>query len=808
MVFSNAVFIKETNSVGFIEEVFRCFSERKLAVILKNNAETSIPGIEAEEIVEPDDRHGWIDINHVPIYEKLPGMVVFSSGTEAAPKAILLSHYALANTVYRLNRIMQVDESIREYVGVPVNYSFGFGRIRAICSAGGRAYLPESGFNPYEIREMLKLGEINAISAVPTLWRMVLENQQIIGKYGQRVKWIEIGSQYMSAHEKQLMKKLFPNAVIVQHYGLTEASRSTFIRIDNTDEEHYESVGLALEGVEVKISDSSKIMIRGEHICDGIVLADGVKTIVDDDEWFETNDLGHFQDGYLYYDGRADDVINIGGIKLNPDDIQISLAREYNVANQIVIAKCPDELRGDGVLVAILKDSELDRGALRDETDRLLKLRNINAQSSIHVFEMSNFPQTSTGKVQRKKITEEFIREKQDSQPTPVITNHTHAELFDEVAGVFGGGPIKPDDTFITLGGDSLNYVQLTMLLEKHLGHIPANWENTPFINLAKCKSKKQLKISSIETSTLLRVIAIIAVVFTHGGFKYAGGGTLLLFVLIGYNMARFKHQDFVDGGVWRWFGPYALKILIPYLILTVLFFIYSNEIDFTTLLLITNLVHLKITTVFPFWFVQVLLQCLLIISLVLSAKFVRRKLQQDEWMFSLVLLLIFTAILVVSPFIWDTGYLRNLVPQRFLVLLWLGYCFCLANTQSKRTVVMVIGICLAILASGSSIVVHWLIWASVFLAFVPSIKIPTFLVRSVNVIAASTFYIFIFNGVSLMFLYKVAGMDKHDAPIVVKMLMIALATIMCVAIWKVSEYMDLEKRVMYLLKWRKNTAR
>ena len=210
----------------------------------------------------PTPGGGWLDIRQDVVHENRPAQIVFTSGTEGASKAILLSHRALADVVVRLNRVMQLNETVREYVGVPVTYSFGFGRCRAVAAAGGRCFIPENGFNPAELARMLAADEINAVSAVPTLWRTLLTQPEILGGHGRKVKWIEIGSQYMSRAEKEKMKGLFPNAIIVQHYGLTEASRTTLLDISETEGELLESVGKACGEVQVKISPDGLIMIR------------------------------------------------------------------------------------------------------------------------------------------------------------------------------------------------------------------------------------------------------------------------------------------------------------------------------------------------------------------------------------------------------------------------------------------------------------------------------------------------------------------------------------------------------------------
>ena len=88
---------------------------------------------------------------------------------------------------------MGVTDEIRECIGVPVTYSFGLAGARAVARVGNAFYLPKV-FDPVEIRDMLAAYEINAISAVPSLWRVVLANPGFLGNLGAKVCWIEIGS--------------------------------------------------------------------------------------------------------------------------------------------------------------------------------------------------------------------------------------------------------------------------------------------------------------------------------------------------------------------------------------------------------------------------------------------------------------------------------------------------------------------------------------------------------------------------------------------------------------------------------------
>lgn len=297
---ANILSLPAENTLDFLEVVFDCYQAKQLFAIIRPDVDPSEYGLEVRQVRLGGARKGWGRLDYNTERSDDPAQIVFTSGTEGRPKAIVLSHCNLADVVERLNAAMQVTNEIREYIGVPVTYSFGLGRVRAVAAAGGTFFLPQR-FDPVEIRQMLEAGEINAISAVPSLWQVVLAAPQAIGEAGQHVRWIEIGSQYMTAADKAAMARLFPNARIIQHYGLTEASRTTFLDISASAGEVLESVGYATGSVELKITEEGAIAIRGNHGALGRLDEKGRLIPLTEKGWLITRDRGEIRDGCLYY---------------------------------------------------------------------------------------------------------------------------------------------------------------------------------------------------------------------------------------------------------------------------------------------------------------------------------------------------------------------------------------------------------------------------------------------------------------------------------------------------------------------------
>ena len=475
----NTVGIVSTNSCDFVRECFENLRSNKTIVLLRSRDDLEkIKKTNVSEVIEPISDYGWVKLPYSPGPAEQVAQISFTSGTEGAPKGVIIKHKAFNDVVTRLNEVMEVDATISEYIGIPVNFSFGFGRCRAVATAGGKFFIPENGFNPIEIRNMAGKGEINAISAVPSLWRMLLKVKSIFQDELKKIKWIEIGSQYMSSNEKEELKVLFPNAIIVQHYGLTEASRTTFLRIDQVDNENLESVGKAYGATKIKLSEDNKIMIQGPHVAESLLIGKGIIDNTDEDYWFETSDLGEIREGFLYYKGRADDLINCGGVKLSPDAIESELLKLLCIKDGIAIARVDDELMGNGVLVAVRKDIAIDDNDILIKLEEVLSKYGIKNKRVLNLLRCDDFPQTATGKIQRRFLREQFENSQsikvidkplQEENENPSFGNNSEIDKISEIwKGILKLDYIDIHSNFYEHGGDSLTAITAIVEMEKN----------------------------------------------------------------------------------------------------------------------------------------------------------------------------------------------------------------------------------------------------------------------------------------------------------------------------------------------------
>lgn len=345
--------------------------------------------------------------------------IMFTTGSTGIPKGVALAHRNIAASAVLIRKFIGNTSSDSEVVTVPLTHSFGLGRLRSVLLAGGKLILVPGLVFPQLVIKGLQDHGATGLACVPGGIRLLMAQcESGLRDLADQIRYVEMGSAPFAAHEKAKLARLLPTTRICMHYGLTEASRSSFLEF-HEDSDHLESVGRASPGVEIQIRDiggqvlpsgvQGRIHVRAETIMAGYWSneSETEKVLNRESGWLDTGDLGHLdEDGFLHLTGRADDVINCGGENLMPNDVE-QIAVDFPGVRD---AACrgtndPKGILGQVPLLCIVGDrSSIDV----DELINYVRSRLTTRIPVILVEFVKSIPRSNSGKLLRHKLCPEI----------------------------------------------------------------------------------------------------------------------------------------------------------------------------------------------------------------------------------------------------------------------------------------------------------------------------------------------------------------------------------------------------------------
>ncbi len=338
--------------------------------------------------------------------------IILTSGTTGIKKGVMLSHNNLIKTSRNINKFMGIKKNILEYLMVPITSSFGFARLRCVLLKKGCLIIDSGFFNPLLMIRRFEKYNINCISGVPSTFAMLLSLPlRILKNVRKKVIWAEIGSAPMKKTHKVKLLNIFPNKKIIFHYGLTEASRSTLLHLKEMNKKN-EFIGKPSPGVKISICDETRKIIQkrntiGEIVIKGQNVAKGYFNYSSNNfekKRFYTGDLGSIdKNGYVYFHGRKDEIINVGGIKISPIFLENLINKKMPLGFDFAIFCSPKKHKILGETVGIFLKKKINFKNKLYNINKLLLDNGVPKECKIRdIIYIRNFPVTSSGKIKRK----------------------------------------------------------------------------------------------------------------------------------------------------------------------------------------------------------------------------------------------------------------------------------------------------------------------------------------------------------------------------------------------------------------------
>ncbi len=350
---------------------------------------------------------------------------LFTSGTTGQPKAAILRHGNLTAYILGTVEFGAAEEDEATLISVPPYHIAGISAVLSSTYAGRRMVLL-GNFEPARWLELAAAERVTNAFLVPTMLARIVEHldSQRSRPNLPALRAIAYGGGKMPLSVMERAMSLFPKVDFTNAYGLTETS-STICLLDPEDHRaaaaskdpairrRLGSVGKPLATIELEIRDEvgtalppgkpGFVFVRGDQVSGEYL---GAGSQLDGAGWFPTRDRGVLDEGgYLFLDGRADDVIVRGGENISPGEIEDALIAHPAVAEAAVVA-VPDEEWGEGVGAAIV----LKPGALvtTGELQLWVRARLRSSRVPTMIRFRKALPYNELGKLLRRVVRQDF----------------------------------------------------------------------------------------------------------------------------------------------------------------------------------------------------------------------------------------------------------------------------------------------------------------------------------------------------------------------------------------------------------------
>ena len=411
-------------------------------------------------------------------------------------------------------------------------------------------------------------------------------------------------------------------------YGQTEATARMAVSAPGAAARHPSSVGMpvgegrfSVRGAdgELPVGEVGELHYSGHNVMLGYAdqpgdLARG-RTVGD----LATGDLARIRpDGSLEIVGRRSSFLKVNGVRLDVEHVERLLAADGLTA---LVGGSDERL----LALVVADGSTRARADVVGRATRALVRHTGLPAHRVAVAAVPALPRHPNGKPDRGAVGPTI------ALMATTATSRPHGASADALVALYADLLARPDatasSTFVDLGGDSLSYVELSLHLEERLGPLPADWPLRPIHTLARADPPRRRRLARVDTTIVLRAVAILAIVGSHTHVVHLLGGAHVLLGVAGYNFARFTATAPSARETWRRVGGTVARIAVPAFVWVAAVGLLAGTYSPANLAMANWLFGSDTwSSTWRLWFLEALVWTLLAFAALLSVPAVRRQ--------------------------------------------------------------------------------------------------------------------------------------------------------------------------------------
>ncbi|AXH96560.1 AMP-binding protein [Ornithinimicrobium avium] len=693
-------------------------------------------------------------------------LLLSTSGSTGSPKLVRLSHENVLSNAAAIAQALSLTASDRGVTSLPLHYCFGLSVLHSHLTVGASVALTTASVVEEAFWSVVDDHRVTDIAVVPHMVEL-METTGVLQRPHPSLRLITQAGGRLAPERVERTARLGAEHGwgLAVMYGQTEATARIAVHDPAAALTAPDAVGRPVPGTQVVLdrdvpeadphAGTGEVVVRGPGVMMGYAqhpdeLAPGPMLTE-----LRTGDLGRLdEDGVLRIVGRRSGFVKVLGLRIDLARVETALEREG-----LVVCVTGDD---DGLRVAV----EPVGGTSTTDLSGMARRTAAHACGlGVGHVRVAVLPlaRLSNGKVDRAGCDvlvrasdpEECVDARQQMDAPPL-----QVRVGAALSTVLGRDEIDLARSFVAQGGDSLSHVQASTRLTALLGTLPPDWHHRPLQDLVtaavaggRTDQDEQPATGRLarwlggpvrlETSVVLRALAVVMICGTHAGLFRLLGGAHTLLVVAGYNAALFGLSAATARGRWRGSTRLLVGIAVPTMLVALVGLSYGRY-GWDNVLMANWLVDdISYGKHNELWFIDSLLACVLVTTVVLSLPGVSRRWRVDPWQvaFGLVLAGLVPRFLILT---FADGVLRGMMPTVFW-LFAVGLALATARTVARRRWTlgaMVLGI--AWYFPDDPVRNATILAGVLALALLPSIRVPSRLVPAVATLAAASLIIYL----------------------------------------------------------------
>ncbi|WP_225994131.1 AMP-binding protein [Actinomadura rudentiformis] len=650
-------------------------------------------------------------------------LLLSTSGSTGSPKLVRLSHENLQANAVAIAGYLGIHDGDRAATTLPMSYCYGLSVINSHLLRGAGLILTELSVTDTGLWELFHKARGTTFAGVPYTFDL-LDRAGFADMHLPHLRYVTQAGGRLPADRVTRYAALGRRRGwdLIVMYGQTEATARMAYLPPDLAASHPHAVGIPVPGGSFRLEplpdwpgpDTGELVYSGPNVMLGYAEGPSCLALGRTVGELRTGDVARLNSAGLYeVVGRRNRFVKVYGLRIDPQRVEAALARHG------LTSCCTGD--DEGLVVAVTGDVDARHARRLAASECGLPARAV----VVHV--LAELPRLGTGKPDYEAV-------RRLARPEPVsVTDlcRLYAEILDR-------SDVTADSSFVSLGGDSLSYVEMSLRLEEALGFLPADWPTRRIRDLRPPSGRPRWR--TVETGIMLRAAGIVLVVGSHIGIFTIRGGAHLLLAVAGYNFARFHLTSAGRRERRRHVLGALTRIAVPSVAWLVLMAPLTADYHLSDALLLDSALGRNSN----YWFVEVIVYILLAMIAWLSVP----GLDRAERRFSFGFAFGFLLLGLVARF--DLLGFRSLLDlPSAIVAFWmfpLGWAAAKARTRWQRLLVTAAAVTTVpgYFGSGELVRETLIISGLALLIWLPTLPSPGLLNRLIGPVAAGSLYIYL----------------------------------------------------------------